>query len=115
MDILFLLILGHLIGDYALQTDYMAAQKKNSKLVLSYHVAVYVLCIWVAFFVYSLIYRPGLFLSLPTTGFLAVLFIQHWLQDYLKGRYNNGSKQLYYFDQVLHLIMLYLYRILIFK
>jgi hypothetical protein len=115
MDILFLLILGHLIGDYALQTDYMAAEKKNSKLVLSYHVAVYVLCIWAAFIAYSLIYRPGFFISFPTIGFLVVLFGQHWLQDYLKGRYNNGSKQLYYFDQVLHLIMLYLYRILIYK
>jgi hypothetical protein len=115
MDILFLLILGHLIGDYALQTDYMASFKKTSKWVLTNHVAVYVLSIWGAFIVYSAFYHPGLFIAEKTIGFLVVLFIQHWIQDYCKGRYNNGSKQMYYFDQVLHIIMLYLYRLLIFK
>jgi hypothetical protein len=115
MDILFLLILGHLIGDYALQTDYMASNKKTSKSVLTSHIAVYTLSIWGAFIVYSIFYQPGLFIAEKTIGFLVVLFAQHWLQDYCKGRFNNGSKQMYYFDQVLHIVMLYLYRLILFK
>ena len=115
MDILFFLILGHLIGDYALQTDYMASHKKSSRFVLTFHVAVYILSIWAMFGIYSLLYNPGLFISLTTVIFLIVLFAQHWLQDFIKSRYNNGSKQMYYFDQVLHLAMLYIYRIFIFK
>lgn len=115
MDILFFLILGHLIGDYALQTDYMAAQKKSSTAVLTFHVIVYILSLWAIIALYSLLYYPGLFIQLATILFLAVLFILHWLQDYIKCRYNNGSKQWYYIDQVLHLVMLYVYRIFIFK
>jgi hypothetical protein len=115
MDILFILILGHLFGDYAFQTDTMATQKKHSLSMLTYHVAVYILCIWVAFAIYSFLYRPGLFLESPSLLFIAILFIQHWLQDFLKSRYNNGSKQTYYLDQVLHLAMLYGYRMFIFK
>jgi hypothetical protein len=115
MDILFLLILGHLFGDYAFQTDSMATQKKHSLLMLTYHVAVYVICIWAAFAVYAELYQPGLFFNWITLIFLVILFVQHWLQDFLKSRYNNGSKQTYYLDQVLHLAMLYVYRIFIFR
>ena len=115
MDILFLLILGHIFGDYAFQTDSMATHKKHSLTVLSFHVFAYVGCIWLTFFLYSVIYHPGLFLKLATLLFLGALFIQHWIQDYFKSRFNNGSKQLYYLDQAMHLAVLYIYRIFIFN
>jgi hypothetical protein len=115
MDILFFLILGHLAGDYALQTDYMAAQKRTSTGVLSLHVLVYVLTIWAFFFFYSVLYQPGLFYRGGTIIFLGILYIEHWGQDFLKGRYQNGSKQMYYIDQVVHIVMLYLYRIFIYQ
>jgi hypothetical protein len=114
MDILFFLILGHLAGDYALQTDRMAAEKGKSIAALSLHVAVYVITLWFFFLFYSLIYHPGLYLQGATFLFLAALYIQHWGQDFLKSRYRNGSKQLYYLDQVLHLAVLYIYRIFIY-
>ena len=114
MDILFFLILGHLAGDYALQTDYMATGKGKSLKVLSLHVLVYILTIWVFFWFYSLLYQPGLALEIGTLLFLAALFIQHWLQDFLKSRLRNCSKQVYYLDQVMHLAILYIYRIFIY-
>lgn len=114
MDVLFFLILGHLAGDYALQSDYVATNKRNSLTTLSYHVIIYVLTIWITFLCYSLLYHPGLFLQTPTLFFLAALFVQHWLQDFLKSRYRNGSKQAYYADQVVHLAILYIYRIFIY-
>ena len=115
MDILFLLILGHLFGDYALQSDRMAAQKKLSGLILTGHVLVYVVCIYGAILAYSLLYQPGLSFKTATFIFMAALFVQHWIQDYFKSRYSNGSKQLYYFDQMVHFSVLYIYRIFIYR
>jgi hypothetical protein len=114
MDILFFLILGHLAGDYALQTDRMAAGKGKSLSVLSLHVLVYVITIWAFFGFYTLLYQPGLALKTATLLFLAALYIEHWFQDFLKSRLRNCSKQVYYLDQVLHLVILYIYRIFIY-
>jgi hypothetical protein len=114
MDILFLLILGHLCGDYALQTDFMAEKKGKSLLVLSAHVLTYTVCLWLFFIFYSILYQPHLYYKLSTLLFLAFLYIEHWLQDYLKSRSQKCTKQTYYIDQVLHLAVLYAYRIFIF-
>lgn len=114
MDILFFLIFGHLVGDYALQTDAMAAAKKSSPVVLSFHVMVYVINLWLFFAIYSVLYQPGLFLQSATILFLSALYLEHWAQDFLKGRLENCSKQAYYIDQVLHLAVLYIYRIAIY-
>ncbi len=114
MDILFFLILGHLAGDYGLQTDKMAGGKGKSLSILSSHVLVYVITIWAFFWFYSLLYQPGLALKTVTLLSLAALFILHWLQDFLKSRLRNCSKQVYYLDQVMHLVVLYIYRIFIY-
>jgi len=115
MDLLFFLILGHLFGDYALQSDYVAEKKKSSPLILLYHVILYALCIWMFFIFYSLLYFDGLFYETSTLLFLGFLFIEHWLQDYIKGRSDKCSKQMYFLDQAFHLTVLYLYRIFIFS
>lgn len=115
MDVLFFLILGHIAGDYAFQTDYMAAGKRTSKAILSYHVLVYISTIWVFIIFYSLLYQPGLYIEAITFVFLAGLYIQHWFQDFFKSRYANGSKQMYYLDQFMHLAVLYVYRIFIYQ
>lgn len=111
---MFFLILGHLAGDYALQSDYVAANKGKSTAILSYHVFIYVITIWITVLSYSLLYQPGLFLQASTVLFMTALYIQHWLQDFLKSRYQNGSKQAYYVDQVMHLLILYIYRVFIY-
>jgi len=115
MDILFILILGHLAGDYAFQSDKVASVKRNSLLTLSYHVLIYTLTIWAAFMLYSILYQPRLFLNTATLIFLLALYIEHWTQDFIKSRYKNGSKQAYYVDQIMHLMVLYIYRIFIFS
>ena len=38
VDLLFYLLLGHFFGDFALQTDRVAAEKQGSIKVLTYHV-----------------------------------------------------------------------------
>ena len=114
MDVLFFLILGHFCGDYAFQTDNIAERKKTSKAALTVHVILYTVCIWAFLATYSLLYYPGLYFHTATLIFLVILFIEHWAQDYLKNHLTNGSKQAYYIDQVIHIALLYLYRIFIF-
>jgi hypothetical protein len=53
------------------------------------------------------------FLEWTTGGLLLPLFALHWLQDFVKCRNFNHSKQAYYVDQVLHLTQLYAIRLLI--
>ena len=115
MDVLFFLILGHFCGDYALQSDRLAQRKNSSKFLLAFHVLIYVLALWVIMLVYSLIYQPGLFLEASLLLFLIFLFAEHWLQDFIKGKIQYRSKQLYYIDQVIHIVLLYIYRIFIYK
>ena len=114
MDILFFLLLGHFCGDYALQSDNTADRKKSSVGALSIHVLSYTLCIWVFIVIYSLLYQPGLYLKAATLIFLTALFIEHWAQDYIKGRISNGTRQLHFIDQIIHVAVLYIYRIFIF-
>ena len=115
MDVLFFLILGHFCGDYAFQSDRLAEKKNSSKIILAYHVLIYILTLWIFMLIYSLIYQPGLYLEASLLLFLAFLFVEHWLQDFLKGRINNCSRQMYYIDQVFHIVLLYIYRIFIYK
>ena len=115
MDILFFLVLGHFCGDYAFQSDEIAEKKKSSKTALAYHVLTYTLCIWMFLAIYGLLYQPGLFIRLSTILFLIFLFLEHWLQDFIKIRIDICNKQLYYQDQIFHIIILYLYRIFIYK
>lgn len=114
MDVLFFLILGHFCGDYALQTDRIAENKKSSKLALSYHVLIYTLCIWAFLALYSLLYHQDLYFHSATLIFLVFLLFEHWTQDFLKSRVKSCSKQAYYIDQIVHIALLYFYRIFIF-
>lgn len=114
MDILFFLLLGHFCGDYALQSDNTADKKKSSIGTLSVHVLSYALCIWVFIVLFSLLYQPGLYLKETTLIFIIALFIEHWVQDYLKGRISGGTRQMHFIDQLIHIAILYIYRIFIY-
>lgn len=110
-DLLFFLLLGHVFGDYALQTDHMAQTKGTSKSVLSLHVLIYTLTIGFFWWLGDVItVTPGFF---TTTHLLvlAALYVQHWLQDYLKTARSNGSKQAFFIDQALHIAALYIIRL----
>jgi hypothetical protein len=65
------LLVGHLVGDYLLQTAWMADRKAEQWLPLLVHAAVYTLCVWLS--------------SLPAGGLgprgLALVFAAHLVVD----------------------------------
>lgn len=110
MDLMWFLMLAHLVGDYALQTDRMAAQKGTSLGHLTAHIAVYVGTLFVTLWIYGSVTGLFSFWTVATLGALAVIFVIHWVQDFSKSRFFNGSKQAYYIDQTLHILQLFLLR-----
>jgi len=63
-------LVGHLVGDYLLQTDWMALQKKKSSFACLIHCLVWVGCVW-GFS--QMGWLPALF-----------LFVCHFIQDRTK-------------------------------
>lgn len=110
-DVLFFLLLAHIFGDYALQTDYMAKMKGSSKRVLSLHVLIYTLTIGVFWGIAIKLTGTHEFPTLTQGLVLVALYIQHWLQDYVKTTKSNGGKQWMFLDQALHISALYMIRI----
>lgn len=111
MDPLFFFLLGHVIGDYALQTDAMAANKRKINGSLILHVIIYSLTITASAYIHDLFYRPPIFLA--TLPWMIPVFALHISQDFIKGRYFNKSRQYYYIDQSLHLAALFALRIIV--
>jgi len=114
VDLLFFLILGHFFGDFALQSDRVAAEKQKSQKVLTYHVAIYTLIIAISLFAGLYLNGSDAFLSRATIVVLLVVFGAHWVQDYLKAFRFNGTKQAFYFDQGIHLLVLFIIRIFVY-
>lgn len=111
VDLLFFLLMGHFLGDFALQSDRVAARKQQSKKVLTYHVVLYTSVIMFAIFI-GLLYNGSMaFFTVTTLAVFAVVFVAHWIQDYLKAFKFNGTKQAFYFDQAVHVLVLFAIRI----
>ena len=95
MKILFLIIICHLMGDYVLQSDFIAQTKGENWYHLLVHCSLYVVPFYVIF------------------GFdwkLLLLFITHIIIDPLKARWNKIN---YATDQVFHYVVaILLYAIL---
>lgn len=111
MDPLFFFLLGHIIGDYALQTDAMAANKKKISGSLILHATIYTLTIAILAFIHDLFYPPSIFLA--TLPWVIPVVALHISQDFIKGRFFNKSRQYYYIDQSLHLVALFALRIIV--
>jgi uncharacterized membrane-anchored protein YitT (DUF2179 family) len=114
IDLLFFLLLGHYIGDFALQSDSLAEKKKKSIGALSLHVLIYTFAIAIFLYVGLWHNQDPVLSSLINLYVLIGLYAVHWIQDFLKSRCVACSKQVYYIDQALHLIVLYLIRIAIY-
>ena len=113
MDLIIFFLLGHYIGDYGLQTDRMAARKKESPIYLTIHVLIYTVTIILAFALFGILEGFENFPSVTLLFTLAILlFISHWIQDFVKSRL-SPSRQLYYIDQSLHMIILVVFRYII--
>ena len=115
VDLLFFLILGHFVGDFALQSDRVAAEKQKSLKVLTYHVFLYTIV--VAGFLFAGLYLHGdsSFFTGATAIVLAIVLAAHWIQDYLKAFHFNGTKQAFYLDQAVHVLILFIVRILVYN
>jgi len=115
MDLMWFLFLAHLTGDYALQSDRMAAKKCQDIRSLTLHVLIYTTCIGISLWQFSVWTGAYAFAELSVWGLLIPLGIVHGIQDWIKGRLYNGSRQALYVDQVLHLAQLYAIRLLLLR
>ena len=88
-----LLIMCHLIGDYVLQTDFIAQTKGKN---------------WYHLFVHCALYTVPFYICFGLCWQLAVIFISHLIIDPLKTRYNKIN---YWQDQTLHYLLCFLYLI----
>ena len=113
-DLLFFILLGHYIGDFALQSDKMVINKQKSKAFLSLHVLIYTATIAILLAYGLNLHENNSFMSLTTLLVLVAVYVIHWIQDFVKSHKLNGSKQAYYVDQIIHIITLLIIRIYIY-
>lgn len=90
MEKILILIFSHLIGDYVLQTDFIAKTKSNN----IYHLLVHCLLYIVPFY---------LFFGLDFR--LLIILISHIITDLLKAK----EKINYFTDQLIHYVCLLIY------
>lgn len=96
MELLTTLLLAHLLADFPLQTNSMAAQKGKSKAVLLLHVVVHVIVLW------SL-----LGLKIEILPFVLMLGFVHWLIDWSKPRLlPKDEVRAFVIDQAAHIVCL---------
>lgn len=115
IDLMFFLLIGHFCGDFALQSDRMAARKGSSYNALTAHVTIYTVTI--ACFLAAGLYlqnAPDQFFRLTTAGVMIFIFVEHWFQDWLKAGKSKNSRQAYYFDQAVHVLILFTIRIYVY-
>lgn len=87
------LIFCHLIGDYVLQTDYIAQTKGTN---------------WYHLIVHCMLYCLPFFVIYGLTWQLLFIFVTHMVIDPIKARYNKIN---YITDQLLHYIVMLVYLI----
>ena len=116
LDLLFVLLLGHFIGDFAFQTGRMAKLKPTSLLVLTEHVTIYTLTL-TGFLYFGLVLTEQVdkFFTWTTLWVMLFVFVEHWCQDLIKGRKFASLTQAFFVDQVLHIVVLYAMRLLIYN
>ena len=115
LDLLWFLLLGHFLGDFAFQSDQTADTKGSSKLTLTGHVLLYTLCIALFLLIGLTFNGSSAFFSAYTALILIVVFVSHWIQDFIKASKFNRNRQSFYFDQALHVLMLFVIRIYIYN
>ena len=86
-----LLIFCHLVGDYILQSNFIATTKGSN---------------WYHLFVHCTLYSLPFFLTFGLTWQLSVIFVTHMIVDPLKARYGKIN---YLTDQIIHYLTLFVY------
>jgi len=114
-DLLLFLLLGHYLGDFALQSDKMAQLKVSCLKTLTIHVLIYTLTLGALLYAGLIFHDSPLLFSKTTLFVLIFIFIEHWTQDYIKGHKFNVGNQAFYFDQGLHVVVLYAIRLFVYN
>lgn len=113
-DLLFFLLAGHFCGDYALQSDHVARHKPSSAIILTAHVFIYTLTVTTALIIGLTLNGYGAVWSSITVYIALVVFATHWVQDYIKSAKFNAGKQAQYVDQAIHVLILFIIRIVVY-
>ena len=102
LELIFLLIVAHIFGDYVFQGEYIATTKGKNYYHLFVHCIIYTFCFWCVFFYFNKI----------SSALLLLVFISHFIIDLGKGMLNaknpGKSKMNYVIDQLLHYVIILL-------
>ena len=93
IELLFKLIVCHLLGDYPLQIDYIAQTKGKN---------------WYHLMVHCVLYSLPFYLLFGFNWQLLIIFLTHIIVDALKARYKKIN---YLTDQLLHYLVMLVYLI----
>jgi len=93
IETIFKLILCHLVGDYVLQTDFIAKTKGEN---------------WYHLFVHCMLYCLPFYVSFGFNWQLIIILVAHLIVDPLKARYKKIN---YVQDQVIHYVTMLVYLI----
>lgn len=95
------LLIGHLVGDFYLQTEKLTRKKSTHIRWLLVHVLTY--CAVIGFIISPMLFRREFKLYFTL---LAIVFISHFVIDYAKNKLFNGQFVPFLVDQLLHIVVL---------
>lgn len=97
MTIFTWLLLGHLVGDFIFQNDWMARNKQRALFTVPgfAHFTIYTLCMLIALWGFDRIHATPLATPQRYQVFVAVIFVSHWLIDATNaaGRWGRVLRQ----------------------
>jgi hypothetical protein len=112
MDILTWLLMGHLVGDWLLQNDWMAKGKKQGLVTIAgmVHFTIYTISVLGALCLFSEVRRPLLHFIIS----VVIVFVSHWLIDATNiverwihfYRQSDNTMMRVMVDQTLHIVVL---------
>ena len=98
-----LIILGHIIGDFYVQTDNIAEKKKISIKYMLLHCLVYSIILGIVFFIITK-------MIIETIGIIIIVLLTHFVIDIFKRKFDRKNRYEYMnfiADQVAHIIILF--------
>lgn len=81
------IIIGHLVGDYILQNDFIASRKASDSLICGLHCALYTLALMVSLLIIGVTWTPFTWWFIFTTHFFADRYsLARWWMIELSGQ-----------------------------
>jgi hypothetical protein len=87
LHLFFIIMIGHWVGDFVLQSDWMARNKSRDWMALTLHVGIYSIVMTLTFGIATValgLVVPFFLYSLAT--FQVVTFVTHWVTDYFSSK-----------------------------